>query len=421
MAGKVIEELLQNAIGLKVTSIGIPTLNRSVQRRMKALSIDDENIYVEKLKSSAIEMRYLIEEVVISETWFFRDRAPFQALTQHLETQWAPKHESSLFKVLSVPCSTGEEPYSIAMALLSSGWPVEKFTIHAVDISHRSITRAKEAIFTENSFRGTDLGYRSHYFQKSPKYYILKNFVREKVHFHTGNILNKAFMKSLGFFDVIFFRNVLIYFDLTSRKQALGTLHEILNDDGILVVGHAEANLLSNFSFTPAPYPQAFAFFKKNGQQFKTITAKNELAGKPKAKKISLSAKKLFSSAKPTKKESPDLGLARKLANEGELRKASSICQDYLKQNGPSVKAYSLLGIIHDAANDPIEAEKLFRKALYLDPNHEESLVFLSLLTEKTGDPKEVKTLKNRIARLQEHKLSQLQGNNHNMNHSPED
>jgi chemotaxis protein methyltransferase WspC len=125
MADFEIEALLQKAMGLKVTSIGKPTLDRSVERRMKALSIDDKDAYVEKLKSSAHELKELIEEVVIPETWFFRDQEPFKAMIQYLVTQWAPIHQNNLFKVLSIPCSTGEEPYSLTMSLLSSGWPVE--------------------------------------------------------------------------------------------------------------------------------------------------------------------------------------------------------------------------------------------------------------------------------------------------------
>ena len=275
-----IEALLQKAMGLKVTSIGKATLNRSVQRRMKALSIDDKAAYVKKLKASPLELNELIEEVVIPETWFFRDPKSFKAMSQYLTTRWAPKHKNSFLKVLSVPCSTGEEPYSLAMALLSSGWPAEKFTVHAVDISRRSIAMAKEGLYSEHSFRDSDPAYRSLYFQKNAKYYSLNKNVRDTVHFHTGNILNKAFLCGLGQFDIIFFRNVLIYFDSLSRHQAIATLNQILAHDGILFVGHAETNLLSNSPFTPAPFTQAFAFLKKSKPQLTAETI-NSLTTQP--------------------------------------------------------------------------------------------------------------------------------------------
>ena len=406
MAGFKIEKLLREAIGLKITSISKPTIDRAVQRRMRALELDNQDTYVEILKSSAVELRYLTEEVVIPETWFFRDREPFRAMTQYLVSNWAPKHSNSIFKVLSVPCSTGEEPYSIAMSILGAGWPPERFSVHAVDISHRCITRAKEGIYAENSFRGSDLIYRSRYFQKRPKHYILKDYVREKVHFHTGNILNKAFMKELGFFDVIFFRNVLIYFDTHSKKQAIDTLCEILNNDGMVIVGHAEANLLSSFPFVPAPYQQAFAFYRKPKQVVYVERKNKKTVISPSSQQKKTYTKKHFPTPQKSKNEITDLGLAHSLANKGELKKARIICQEYLHRSGPSAQAFFLLGIIHEAANDADQAEKLFRKALYLDPNHEEALIFLLLLTQKKDDDTESRILKKRIARVQGEKAT---------------
>ena len=253
MADFEIEALLQNTMGLKITSIGKATLDRSVQKRMQALTIADKGAYVKKLKSSALELKELIEEVVIPETWFFRDRESFKAMNQYLLSQWAPKQKNNFLKVLSMPCSTGEEPYSIAMSLLSSGWPAEKFSIHAVDISSRSIAKAKEGIYSEHSFRGADIAYKSHYFRKAPKDYILNKNVRDKVHFHSGNVLHQSFLEGLGLFDIIFFRNILIYFDSLSRHQAIATLDRILVDDGHPFCGSCGNQSLQQFSLHPGP------------------------------------------------------------------------------------------------------------------------------------------------------------------------
>jgi len=400
MADFEIEALLQKVMGLKVTSIGKSTLDRSVQRRMKALSMDNNDSYVEKLKSSHLELKELIEEVVIPETWFFRDREPFKAMTQFLLNQWYPKHKNNLFRVLSSPCSTGEEPYSLTMTLLNSGWPADKFSVHGVDISHRSIAKAKKAIFTEHSFRGSDLSYRSKYFKKNKKIYTLNKNIQDKVHFHTGNVLNTAFMQGLGMFDVIFFRNVLIYFDALSRHQAIATLYKILADDGILFVGHAEANLFNNSPFTPAPYSQSFAFHKKAKQDLNVIAKDSIALDTSRRKRKTSFTKKIFSFQRKTKGDRPDLEVAREFADKGEFLKATDICEGYLDQFGPSAQAFFLLGVIRDSVDDIGQAEKFFRKALYIDPNHEESLVFLSMLAEKTGDLAEAEKLKQRIARL---------------------
>ncbi len=396
-----IETLLQKTIGLQVTSIGKVTLDRSVQKRMKALSIKSKKEYVKKLHASVLELKELIEEVIIPETWFFRDQIPFKVTTQFLVNQWLPKHKNNLFRVLSVPCSSGEEPYSMTIALLETGLPAEKFSIHGVDISDRSIARAQKGIFTKHSFRGADISYQEKFFKKDNSFFVLNKNVRDMVHFHTGNILNSSFMDGLGLFDVIFFRNVLIYFNERARHQAIANLYKILADDGILFVGHAEANLFNNSPFTPAPYSQAFAFHKK---------IKHELKAKPEVKRIlptqappNRSTKTInntFTGQKKTEKNQPDLKVARELADKGELQKATKICETYLDQHGPSARAYFLLGIIYDANGDVMQAEKLFRKTLYLDSCHEEALFFLSLFAEQKGKVNEAKNLKQRIARL---------------------
>jgi chemotaxis protein methyltransferase WspC len=406
MADFEIEALLQKVMGLKVTSIGKSTLDRSVQRRMKTLSINNNDAYVDRLKSSHLELKELIEEVIIPETWFFRDREPFKAMSQFFINQWHPKHRNNLFRVLSSPCSTGEEPYSLTMTLLDSGWPADKFTVHGVDISHRSIAKAKKGLYTEHSFRGSDLSYQSKFFKKNKKIYTLNKNVRDKVHFHTGNVLNRAFMEGLGMFDVIFFRNVLIYFDALSRHQAIATLYKILADDGILFVGHAEANLFNNSPFTPAPYSQAFAFHKKTKQDIKVVAKESEEASKSHRKRKTSFTKRLSLFQKKTNAEQPDLQVARDFADKGDFLKATDICEEYLDQCGPSAQAFFLLGIIRDAVDDIGQAKKLFRKALYLDPNHEETLFFLSILAEKTGDLTEAEKLKQRIRRLKNNTAS---------------
>ncbi len=89
------------------------------------------------------------------------------------------------------------------------------------------------------------------------------------------------------------------------------------------------------------------------------------------------------------------------MADKGDLGRATKICEEYLDQCGPSAQAFFLLGIIRDTAADSEQAEKLFRKALYLEPNHEEALVFLSLLVEKSGDVNEANAIRQRIERMQ--------------------
>jgi chemotaxis protein methyltransferase WspC len=401
MADHEIAALLQEAIGLQSSSIGETVLTHALQRRMRALAIADKDVYAERLKSSTPELNELIEEVVVPETWFFRGHEPFEAMNQFLLNQWAPNHKNNLLKILSLPCSTGEEPYSITMSLYDAGWSADKFTVQAVDISSRAIAKAQEGIYSKNSFRGSDLAYRSRYFTRNSQDYCLKKHVLDQVHFQPGNVLHAEFMKALGIFDVIFFRNILIYLDDSARQRAISTIDSILAEDGILFVGHAEANLFNSSPFAPVHHRQAFAFQKRSKQQI-TEAPRDQRAAKPVSSRRKIKPdRQNVSRPSLQPKDIPDLERARELADKGELVKATAICEEYLKQCGPSVQAFFLLGIISEAADDGARAEKLFRKALYLDPDHEEILVFLMLLAEKNGNHTEAKTLQSRIKRLQ--------------------
>ena len=215
-----IEAILNEAIGLKLTSIGSSTLDRAVNRRMRALEIADNKLYLTCLKSSPAELKQLIEEVVIPETWFFRDEKPFQVVQRFV----AAAGKDKVFRLLSAPCSTGEEPYSLVITLLQAGVPESNFQVVGMDISSRALKKAAAATYSENSFRTIDLGFRSRYFKKTGAGYVLDDQVRRNVTFKQGNLLNQAFMEYLGKFDIIFCRNLLIYLDRKAQQQSLDTL-----------------------------------------------------------------------------------------------------------------------------------------------------------------------------------------------------
>src|SRR5687768_15713777 len=107
--------LLKESIGLDVATIGESAVESAVQNRQRACGVADRTAYWERLRASATEVQALIEAVVVPETWFFRDRDAFVALVRLVRDAWLPTHPEGVFRVLSLPCSTGEEPYSMAM------------------------------------------------------------------------------------------------------------------------------------------------------------------------------------------------------------------------------------------------------------------------------------------------------------------
>ncbi len=152
-----IENLLKETMGLNVASIGSPAVARAVQERLSACHLPDLGAYWNRIRASESELQQLVETVVVPETWFFRDRESFTALARLVREEWLSGRRQDLVRLLSLPCSTGEEPYSMAMALLDAGVPAERFHVDAVDISARVLSHAGRGIYGRNSFRGQDL------------------------------------------------------------------------------------------------------------------------------------------------------------------------------------------------------------------------------------------------------------------------
>src|SRR5690242_3441140 len=122
-----IEALLEVKIGLNVHSVGSSCVERSIRQRMRAQHLKAMEDYFQLLESSQIEIQELIEAVVVPETWFLRHPEAFEALKRFVREEWMARASGTPLRVLSIPCATGEEPYSIAMTLLDCGLPPDSF------------------------------------------------------------------------------------------------------------------------------------------------------------------------------------------------------------------------------------------------------------------------------------------------------
>ena len=437
MSQEKIEELLQNKIGFSPGIIGSQEIARAVENRMEVCNMPNVGTYFQYLQTSSQELEELVELLIVPETWFFRDGEPFNFLEQYVFSEWWPNHRASTLRVLSVPCSTGEEPYSIAMTLINTGLTPNQFRIDAIDISNNSLLKAKEAIYTYNSFRGNNLDFQNRYFTKLGSKYQLGDLVKNAVNFSQGNLVDGKFLIERSSYDIIFCRNVLIYFDYEARKQSMQNLNRLLKNEGLLFLGHAETGQILEYDFVSVRHPFAFAYRKKvnHKQQLKAsedVDIKQPQKTIPNFKltpvepstsnqKISITkpiqppnppATKLNSSIdqpislnktneiKANQTPTINLETARKLADSGNLNEAAQLCETYLKEKSTSVEAYILLGEIYQAKAWEQKAEQCFQKAIYLEPNNYEALVHLTLLKEHRGDVAGATVLKQRIQRL---------------------
>jgi chemotaxis protein methyltransferase WspC len=411
---KRIEQLLREEIGLDAASVGSSSIERTIRLRMKHLGLKRPEDYVELLQSTRGEMEELVESVVITETWFFRDRDPFVAFAQ-LALDWLSRSRADPLRILSVPCSSGEEPYSLAMALLDAPLLPERFMIDGVDISAHALARAERAVYGKNSFRGKVLDFRGRYFQQTKDGFALLPRVRECVRFHRANLLDDKSLAGQGGYDFIFCRNLLIYFDRATQALALERLHHLLSPEGMLFVGTAELPLAIRHGFVSANVPMAFVCRKAGTAPIAMPATSRQRVARPlrpvptpprdpQKRSAPVTESPPASAPAPSRAVEPtvvlDLADARQLADRGRLDEAAAICQSHLQANGPSAQAYYLLGLVHDANGVPT-AMDYYRKALYLEPDHHESLLQMALLLEKNGNAHAARTYKRRAERIQ--------------------
>jgi len=399
-----IESLLRREIGLDAASIGSSLIERAVRLRMKALGLKSVEQYCDRVEKSQEERAELVESVVVNETWFFRDPDAFTAFVRMVLQDWLPRRSVSPLRVLSVPCATGEEPYSLAIALLDAGLLPERFAVDAVDVSARSLARARRAVFGKNSFRGSDLSYRDRYFRASREGQALDPRVCGCVHFIQHNLLSDQFLGGHAPYDFVFCRNLLIYFDRPTQLKALARLKQLLLPEGVLFVGPAELPIFLDQGFVSLELPMAFAC-RKSPPGATTRIRKHAQSPPPPAPVIPVAPPvaqgRPASASGPVAKGRPlDLVEAQKLADSGQLQAATEICEACLREQGPTAQAYYLLGLINDAAGNP-QAGDFYRKALYLEPGHYETLWHLALLLEKNGDAAGARAFKRRAQQAQ--------------------
>lgn len=408
MSGR-FERLLHGLIGLDAESVGQVVIERAVRQRVAALACANEDAYWLQLQASATEQQALVEAVVVPETWFFRYPESFVALVQLARARVGQIMGVRPLRILSLPCSSGEEPYSIAMALLDGGLSSDSFRIDAMDISEAILVRAQRALYGRNSFRGDDLSFRDRHFVETPDGFQLQDEVRRKVRLLAGNLLAPGLLAGEAPYDFVFCRNLLIYFDRPTQQSVAAVLQRLMRDDGALFIGPAEASLFSQVGMQALNIPLAFVFRRgadKAPRVGATVPVLPATPVRPRA------AAPVAPASKPPVRRVPaaaslpvaaggDAALDEiaQLANTGRSDQARAACERYLAAHGPTAQAFYWLGLLSDVAGRSNDAQDYYRKTLYLAPRHAEALAHLSALLAARGDLAGAKRLQQRAGR----------------------
>jgi chemotaxis protein methyltransferase WspC len=373
------------------------------------------------LQGKGEEWQMLVDEITVPETWFFRDREPFQLLASYIREKWRPTNPTGPFQVICIPCASGEEPYSVAIALLDAGLQANRIRIDAGDVSERALARARRGVYGKSSFREKRDQSAEQYFLRCPEGWRIREEVAALVRFEKANLLDLSLYRQRAPYNAVFCRNALIYLEDRVRREVIASLRDLLHADGLLFTGHSELMPFLAAGFQQVDHPQSFACRKGDHaprtegsagvvppcgsgatppenegllpggessfrrSRIATVAAATSPQGKQPRRIAPANARRPLSvdqAAAPP----PGIEEAGQLADRGELGAATAICERLLAEGTRDPDVYSLLGVLSESGEKLEAAEDLFRKALFLDPNHYPSLLHMSLLCERHGD-----------------------------------
>ncbi|MEK6678627.1 MAG: protein-glutamate O-methyltransferase CheR [Nitrospirota bacterium] len=229
-------------------------LTNSVQRH-QFRSFKDYYYFLRYDREKDAELASLLDIVTNHETYFFREMAQLKAFSEEIlpEIREIKKRDGSKeIKIWSAGCSTGEEAYTIAMLFLESKMFNDlNIEIFATDISHRVLHSARRGVYQKHAFRTTDSAEMiKKYFIQEENSYKISDKVKENVNFGYFNLLDSDKSAFINRMDVIFCRNVIIYFDMPAKKKVIDMFYEKLNNSGFLLLGHSESLINISTAFT---------------------------------------------------------------------------------------------------------------------------------------------------------------------------
>lgn len=220
--------------------------------------------YISILRGDARETELLINSFTVNETYFYREQHQLACLSNSiLPAVISAKGPGDRIRIWSMPCSSGEEPYSIAIWLLEN-WPlVDAYNIEITgsDIDTAILRQAVDGYYGRRSLSRIPKDILDRYFEpEKDQQRRLIGDLRESVTFAKGNIVDRPSLAALGRFDVIFCRNLLIYFDEAAREIAARNIHELLYPGGYICLGHTESMSRISETFEPVRFPDAIVY-----------------------------------------------------------------------------------------------------------------------------------------------------------------
>jgi chemotaxis protein methyltransferase CheR len=409
------QELLIETCGLQFEEDRSQSLRDALLERLQHRGYDSYQEYYNLLKfhpEGRLEIRELLDLITIGETYFFRNKAQFNVLMKFVLPEIIQRKEHAqdkCIRIWSAGCSRGDEPYSIAMAIMEvlpslNEW---RISILGTDINRNGLACAKEALYGEKDIGHLPKEYLDKYFKVQDSTYILHPDVRKSVQLEYHNLVKDPFIdERMQNIDLIFCRNVTIYFNGKTTQQVIENFYNCLAEEGYLFLGHTETLWQITNKFERVEFPQTFIYKKKFTQvreeavkPFMAIPEIN-IGDFPSMKEIggerSFSLQGLrYDLGEKTKVlgqiekpfgqvplSSTDdmiaqdknqiltcLTNATVLANEAKYKEAADILTKITEADNLNVEAHYLLGVLSYKSGDLKEAKTQFRKVIYAAPD----------------------------------------------------
>lgn len=241
--------LIYDESGIHFSDSNRTILESRLKERLKKAQMDSVASYYSLIKRDTEEMKTLLDSVTTNLTRFWRNTAHFQAFEKHVIPdliEHKKNNGGNKVKLWSAGCSTGEEPYSLAIVLKELLPPGFSAEIIASDISLKSLMIAKEGFYPETRITGVPEQYLAKYFEKKGNGYQVKDDIKGMIKFDYHNLKHDSGARNL---DAVFCRNVIIYFDEAAQKAVIGRFWEAMSNHSFLFIGHSESLFGMNTKF----------------------------------------------------------------------------------------------------------------------------------------------------------------------------
>ncbi len=264
---RLLRDLVHERTGIYFEPDRFDTLVEKLESRALARGCQSYLDYYYILKygdDNAEEWRRVMDAFSVQETYFWRELDQIRALVDEIVPAWFKRTHAPL-RIWSAACATGEEPYSIVMALNEAGWGAHPIQVYGSDASEAALEKARGAVYRERSFRALPVDLRRKYFHPVANGSELSRDIASRVRFHQANLVSPAAIAELANAHVIFCRNVFIYFSVPAIARVAASFAARMQADGHLFIGASESLVKISDRFELGEIGKAFVYRRTQG------------------------------------------------------------------------------------------------------------------------------------------------------------